>query len=183
MVGKDPIYKRGLGHVVAFRRTCESNIRVVGCEHAERERGDPAKAWRMRVVDWLGALRDEIRAAALHGIARSRRKIWPQGWSSLELVSSVQDCCRVADLGIPSSRNNAVISSTALCCPVISLSPSNRELSQARSKGRLGQLAHLRVLLKRLDLVADLEVFPVLEAHTTFGALAHLRHIFLDVLE
>jgi hypothetical protein len=41
----------------------------------------------------------------------------------------------------------------------------------------------LALLLITLDLVADLEVSPVLEAHAAFSTLPHLGNVFLDVFE
>ena len=45
------------------------------------------------------------------------------------------------------------------------------------------QCALLGIFLERLDLVANFERVPILEAHSTFGALAHLRDILFDVFE
>lgn len=38
-------------------------------------------------------------------------------------------------------------------------------------------------VLIALDVIADSEVGPALEAHTALGVLAHFGDIFLDVLE
>lgn len=40
-----------------------------------------------------------------------------------------------------------------------------------------------RNFLIRLHLVSNFEVLPVLEAHTTFSALAHFGNVFLDIFE
>ena len=41
----------------------------------------------------------------------------------------------------------------------------------------------LAPLLVRLNLITNLKRLPPVKAHTTLGALAHLLHILLDVLE
>lgn len=38
-------------------------------------------------------------------------------------------------------------------------------------------------LLVALDVVANSKVGPAFKTHTAFGVLAHLRNVFLDVLE
>lgn len=45
------------------------------------------------------------------------------------------------------------------------------------------QLPLLLVLFVSLNLIADFKSFPSFESHTAFGALSHLRHVFLDVLQ
>ncbi len=45
------------------------------------------------------------------------------------------------------------------------------------------ELPLLHNLLKALNLVALFEIGPVVEAHTTFTALAHFSHVLLHVLQ
>ena len=54
---------------------------------------------------------------------------------------------------------------------------------RAQSCTMLVQLPLLANFLKRLDLVAFSEIFPIVEAHTALAAFAHIGHILLDVLE
>lgn len=58
-----------------------------------------------------------------------------------------------------------------------------RSLLYANLAALYRQLPLFRLLLVRLNLIALLKAVPVLESNTTFGALAHLLDILLDILE
>ncbi len=45
------------------------------------------------------------------------------------------------------------------------------------------QISLFMLLLISLDLVADLELKPVIKSHATLTSFLHLRNIFLDVLQ
>ena len=58
-----------------------------------------------------------------------------------------------------------------------------QRIRQQPPNNRTLEIALLKDLLVALDLIANSEISPTLEANTTLGILAHLSNVLLDILE